>query len=253
MNRQLSVFCFILVSFCLGFCDPFGFPVNEIQFHVDPNRISSLRMVVNKKGGSSSSSGGGGYVNRINFESLRGSPLVFINGVKIRSKESAELTYGERADLATLIKMHANKNLKPSLYASLITSISNIKQGTKNWDFRNELKVLSDALPLRSEAYTTQDISMIYVAFARMEVNYDSTLGTNDGFIGTTVKLLPSLAERGVGDVIWSIGTTGGQWKRLSPTLQKALLTSISVHSTDFRYFSMHLILTFSTQITRTS
>lgn len=179
---------------------------------------------------------GSGSGFRLNVNALKASPVAFVNGIRARSKEAAELSYSERTDLSSLINIHVNKNLKPSAFASLVSSISIVKQNSKNWDCTNVLNVLADSIPTRSEKYTSQEISMIFVAFARLQASYDKTLSRNMEFLLKVACVLPEMNERGVGDVLWGLGSMGAKWHSLPSQLQNALILAISTRASAFRF-----------------
>ena len=232
----------------LHVCNPFVYtssnkfsslvPESEYLKHVPRDLLMISNK--NKKRRDTDTTGGTGrtgFTNRVNLDALKSSPTVFVNGIRTRSKDAVELSYNERTDLSTLINMHVNGNMKPATFASLISSISNLKHVSKTWDCTNEIKILIDAIPTRGAIYSGQDISMIFVAFAQLELSYNETIARNAEFLLTVANLLQDMNERAVGDVLWGLGSTGAKWSRLPSQLQRSILDAISRHSPSFRFF----------------
>ena len=183
-----------------------------------------------------------GFVKRLSVEKLGASTSNFLNGLKARTRESAELSYNEREDLWILLNMHVNSISTPSSYSTLVFSISQLKQQTRSWDCSNELQLLSAALPTEG-ALSSKDVSTLFVSFAKMQAKFDNTIGKNTLFLNSLPRLLSKMNERSVGDVIWGLGTMGATWDVLPKELQDTLLTTISIHSSTFSSYTLPSVL----------
>ncbi len=185
--------------------------------------------------------------HRLNADSLRPSLKTFVAGLQSRSKDSnVELSYNEREDLYVLLATHVNKRMKPSSLTSIVSSMNVLKQNSKSWDCTKELRLLASNMPSdgsNGNSYTAQDVSTIFVTFAKMQARYDQTLEKSEDLLLATSRLMYKMNSRSVGNIIWGLGSMGATWKSIPLELRDAITAAISRHATSFSSFTLPSIL----------
>ena len=202
------------------------------KFDLNSNRYSTALQYKKKVANS--------YLNenrdnlRINLEELKTNSILFTNRLKLRSKETYELSSTERSDLNKLIEQHVNKKLKPSSYVIILNSLASLKQLNKNLDFSNELNLILSSLP-ECNSLSIPEISLIFISFARLSINFHEFVQINSEFLYQLSDKLSIMNERTIGDVVWSLGSIGARWNKLPDKFKNRLMSSLSSHSSSFR------------------
>lgn len=185
---------------------------------------------------------GDDFSNKLLPEKLNRDLPSFVKALRTRASQVSELSYNERADLKILLNNHVTPDMKHQYYVSLVTSISNLKSNSKNWDVSADAKAIFRTIPCAKDM-SYEDISVVLVSFAKIQASFYKDLSTKSDFMSKLACSLPLMKEKTVGDIIWSLGTMDARWSTLSPELQKAIVDSVNIHGASFNAYSLSSVI----------
>jgi hypothetical protein len=165
----------------------------------------------------------------------------FINVIRQRSQntEFTDVSSSERSALKTLLAIHANA-LTPSELSSVVFSVGLMSQNAKDHRvrFTDELKHLQHGIARVAPSFSPHDVSSVLVGMARMDAAWNDVC--RDRALSARISsTLPGMDEKGVGDVVWAVGSMGARWSDLLPALQAALLAALEREGENLNAFAL--------------
>lgn len=174
---------------------------------------------------SSLSSDSGKDDDTIRYDQLVGSSKVFLSSIKARSANSRVLTFDESTALTGLIKHHL-PNLKATDLLVLMSFISDLKLGSSANKHSQELLSLLKRIADESTKFSDDQMHKMFLAMVNAKIRWDSiteNLVLSDRF--------NELLLRGDGklysEMLWCIGSMGGEWRSLSTGSKEAVIEGL--------------------------
>ena len=151
----------------------------------------------------------------------------FVKFMKERSQDSGtDVSSAEKSALQSLLKTHAH-SMSSSELSSVTFSIGLMSQNAKDHlHLSQELKHLQRVIPRVASVLSPYEAISLLVGMARMDSTWKD-LNRDDSLPIRISTMLPAMDERGVGDVVWAVGSMGAKWSDLLPTLQTELLNGL--------------------------
>ena len=151
----------------------------------------------------------------------------FVKFMKERSQDSrTDVSSGEKSALQSLLKTHAH-SMSSSELSSVTFSIGLMSQNAKDHlHLTQELKQLQRVIPRVASAMNSYEAISLLVGMARMDATWKD-LNRDDSLPIRISMMLPAMDERGVGDVVWAVGSMGAKLSDLLPSLQSELLIGL--------------------------
>ena len=151
----------------------------------------------------------------------------FVKFMKERSQDSGtHVSSAEKSALQSLLKTHAH-SMSSSELSSVTFSIGLMSQNAKDpLHLSQELKQLQRDIPRVASVLSSFEAISLLVGMARMDATWKD-LNRDHSLPIRISMMLPTMDERGVGDVVWAVGSMGAKWSDLLPALQTELLRGL--------------------------
>ena len=174
----------------------------------------------------------------VELERNRGQ-FIYVIKQRSQSTEFTDVSSSERSALKSLLAIHAHA-LTPSELSSVVFSVGLMRQHAKDHrvQFTDELKHLQNGITRAAPSFSPHDVASVLVGMARMDAAWkdvcrDRALSAR---ISTT---LPGMDDKGVGDVVWAVGSMGARWPDLLPALQGEILNALEREGKNLNAFAL--------------
>lgn len=165
----------------------------------------------------------------------------FVKFVKQRSQQAGDMstiTSAEQSALRSLLSIHS-KSLSASELSSVAYSVGLMSQNAKDrLHLKDELKHIQHSIPRVSSFLNAFEVTGLLVGMARMDATWKEVC-RNSSLSVRIALMLPTMDEKGVGDVVWAVGSMGAKWSDLLPSLQTEILASLELQGRNLNAYAL--------------
>lgn len=184
---------------------------------------------------------------RLLFRTSDSHPQI-IQTIRKRSQaENFEFDREERQQLSLILEHHLPQMSKVEL-VSTVVSLGVCSHSGLRWYTTQSCDPLTTSLLWKNikracVGFTSQDVANVLIAAARMNWDWESTLGCNDSpFFRQLNHLLQepeAISDQNMGDIFWGLGTTGLNADELTHSMKISLLKAFEYKAGNFNGYSL--------------